>query len=248
MGLPTARALAIGASCALGMFTYSAVSYLKFGSFVNLPLKNHVQYNPDRLARTGGKNFYLSNLACNFEGYIWGPNFKFRQKFPYVFMTGPDQLDYPDARMDMIEGIVGLPYAMSGLFFLAVGGSVLALVRARRLGWALAVVWGAAIPLCLALFTAVAISQRYTGDFCPLLIVAAALGLAAFEVTSLGAFMRSAIWMLTVWSILATLALTLELQGEGLWGVPAETQAHFQRLRSSADHFLDFDRTDGPFP
>ncbi|MGD1031911.1 MAG: hypothetical protein ABSA05_12315 [Opitutaceae bacterium] len=236
---PAVRALAIGASCAIGLFSYSLVSYAKFGTFFSLPLKYHVQYTPERLARFGGKNFALGNLACNLDGYVWGPNFMFQPKFPYFYAKGPNQAEYPGAKIDIIENIVGLPYAMPGLFFLALGGSALAVVRARRLGWALAVAWGAAIPLCMALFTAVAMSHRYTGDFCPFLIVAAALGLAACEEVKLRAIVRMALAILTLWSILATLALTFEYQGEAVWGVPDEARARFQRMRSGMDHLLN---------
>jgi hypothetical protein len=235
---PTVRALAIGACCAVGLFSYSLVNYLKFGSFVTLPLKYHVQYNPERLARFGGKNFALSNLACNLDGYVLGANFKFEPTFPYFYGNGPDQHDYPGAKIDIIESIVGLPYAMPGLFFLALGGSALAAARARKLRWALAVAWGAAIPLSLALFTAVAMSQRYTGDFCPFLMVAAALGLAACEDSKVGAVFRIIIGILTLWSILASLALTFEYQGERVWGVPDEARARFQRVRAGMDHLL----------
>jgi hypothetical protein len=235
---PTVRALAIGASCAVGLFSYSLVNYLKFGTFVRLPLKYHVQYTPERLARFGGKNFALSNLACNLNGYVWGPNFKLLPKFPYFYGTGPNQANYPGAKIDIIESIVGLPYAMPGLFFIALGGSALAAFRARRLGWALAVTWAAAIPISVALFTAVAMSQRYTGDMCPFLIVAAALGLAACEDVKVGGGVRIAIGILTLWSILATLALTFEYQGERVWGVPDEAHARFQRVRAGMDHLL----------
>jgi len=241
----TVQALAIGASCVAGMASYSVIGYLKYGTWDSLPLKYHVQYNPARLARIGGKNFHLSNLACNVDGYLWGPHFKVRPQFPFFYATSPDINDYPEARMDLIEGIVGLPYAMSGLFFLAVGGSVLAVIGRSRLGWALACAWGAVIPLCVALFTAVAMSQRYTGDLCPFLIVAAAIGLAARENARTGIVARTAIWTLTLWSILATLALTLQYQGEGVWGVPDDAHARYQHLRSGVDRLLNL-HPDGP--
>jgi hypothetical protein len=156
----------------------------------------------------------------------------------------PDHFDYPKSKMDWIEITLGLPYAMSGLFFLAIGGSALVVLRARSLGWALAVAWGAVIPLCVALFTAVVISQRYTGDFCPFLVVATALGLAAFEGIRLGAAARTVIWMLTLWSILATLALTFD-QRDSVFGVPDQAHARYQRLRSRMDDLLNL-HTDAP--
>jgi hypothetical protein len=242
----TVRALAIGAACAVGMFSYCLVSYLKFGSFISLPLKDHVQYNPERLARTGGSNFCPSNFAFNVDGYIWTPNIRFWPSFPYMFAAQPNPLDHPEAKMDMVENLLGMPYAMSGLFFLGIGGSVLAMVRRRGLGWVLASVWSAAVPLCMALFTAVAVSQRYTGDFCPLLVVAAAIGLAVYEERRPGAAARTAIVMLTFWSILATLALTFDF-GDAVWGVPPEAHARYQRLRSNMNHLLNF-HSDAPRP
>ena len=232
------RVMAIGAVCAAGMASCTVMSYLKFGTFDVMPLKYNVQYTQARLAAFEGKNFHLSNMACNLNGYLWGANFKVWPTFPYFFAMEPGQLDYPESKMDWIETVLGLPYAMPGLFFLAIGGSVLVAYRARRLVWALVTAWGAVFPLCLALLTAVVISQRYTGDFCPFLIVVVALGLAAFEEIRLGAAARTVIWMLTLWSILATLALTFDYR-DSVFGVPDEAHARYQRLRSEMDHLLN---------
>ena len=235
---PVFRVMAIGAMCVVGMASYNVISYLKFGTLDVMPLKYNVQFTPARLAVFEGKTFHLSNLACTLNGYLWGPNFKVWPTFPYFFAMAPDRFSYPNSKMDWIEIVLGMPYAMSGLFFLAIGGSVLVGLRAKHLRWALVVAWGAVVPLCLALFTAVAISQRYTGDFCPFLIVASAFGLAAFEEMRLGATARTVIWMLTLWSILATLALTFDFR-DGVFGIPDEAHARYQRLRSGADHLLN---------
>ena len=94
--------------------------------------------------------------------------------------------------------------------------------------------------MALALFTAVAISHRYTGDFCPPLVLAAAFGAVAFDL--LPASLRRLAWtligLLTVASVLVTLALALHYQGEGVWGVPDEFKARYQLLRQAFDSAL----------
>ena len=91
--------------------------------------------------------------------------------------------------------------------------------------------------MSLALFAAVATAQRYTGDFCPLLITAAALGLAG--VCSLRRAARAIALLLaglaTAAAVAVTWALTLHYQGDTLWGVPEETRANYRELRRVVD-------------
>ena len=234
------RSILAGSFCCLGVLSFNFVTYLKFGSFESLPLRYNVQFSAERLARFDGKNFHLSNIGVNTDGYVFGTHFVFRRSFPYFYALAPRMADHPGARIDAIENTVAIPFAMPGLLVMAVAGSALAFVRAPRLRSSLAVTWAAVVPLCLALFTAVAMSHRYTADFCPFLIVASSLGLAAFD-RAVPAILRAAVWLLTLWSVFATLALTFEYQGEVVWGVPPETTAHFQRLRASFDSFFDHD-------
>jgi hypothetical protein len=133
---------------------------------------------------------------------------------------------------------------MPGLVVLAVAGGLFALVRwpaARRPLGVLAV---AALPMTAALFMAVAISQRYTADFCPALLIAAAFGLASAELLPRPLLrpLRLGLAALTFVSILITAAITLHYQGEGVWGVPQEITDRYQALRKTVDTALGFNR------
>ena len=89
---------------------------------------------------------------------------------------------------------------------------------------------------------AVAISQRYTADFLPALLIAAAFGLASagFLSSGLQRAARVLFAVLALCSILITAATTLHYQGEGVWGVPDDVKARYQTMRQSADAFFRF--------
>src|SRR5206468_4208861 len=93
-----------------------------------------------------------------------------------------------------------LPYAMPAVFSLALLGGAFALARWPRAREPLAIVGFATVPMAAALFMAVAVSQRYTADFCPALLVAAAFGLTALE-------LLQPRWRRTARALAATLAL-----------------------------------------
>src|SRR5690606_31122310 len=134
--------------------------------FDGAPLKFHVQYTPERLARIEGKNFHLSNFIYDSTTYLGQTNFVLRETFPYVYITGRDPANFAGTKMDLAEPTLALPYAMPALVFLALVGGVVACVRWPSLRLPGAVVLVAAAPMTLALFTAVAVSHRYTADFC----------------------------------------------------------------------------------
>lgn len=238
------RPIAIGLLSVSGVLSFNGLSYLKFQSFDGAPLKYHVQYHPARLAHIDGKNFHTANFRYNFDGYAWRPSFLFRPTFPYVFIQGRNPHDYPHAKIDLAEPTLALPYAMPGLVVLAVAGGLFALVRwpaARRPLGVLAV---AALPMTAALFMAVALSQRYTADFCPALLIAAAFGLASAKLLPrpLHRPLRLGLAALTLVSIFITAAITLHYQGEGVWGVPQDVTDQYQALRKTVDTVLGFHR------
>ena len=91
--------------------------------------------------------------------------------------------------------------------------------------------------MSLAIFAAVATAQRYTGDFCPLLVTASALGLAGISALRPAARVIALILagLATTAAVAVTWALTLHYQGDTLWGVPEETRAHYRELRQAVD-------------
>lgn len=234
------RPVRIGLLSVLGVLSFNGLSYLKFRSFEGAPLKYHVQYHPERLAHIQSKNFHASNFRYNFDSYVWRPNFRLLPTFPYFFIEGRNPNEYRGTRIDLAEPTLGLPYTMPVIVFFTVIGGTVALVRwppARR---PLALLGCAVLPMALALFTAVAVSQRYTVDFGPALFAAAAFGLAAASSLPRGARVafRTTAVILALGAFIVTAATTLSYQGDGVWGVPDEVKARYQSWRQSADHFF----------
>ena len=234
------RHVGIGLLSVLGVLSFNGQSYLKFKSFDGAPLKYHVQYDAGRLAKIDGKNFHLSNLHRNLDVYFLRPFWQLKPAFPFLYSRKVPKQNYPGSKIDVSEAILGLPYAMPVLFALAVLGLTATFWRHPPLRPALLSLGLAAVPLTLALLTAVATSHRYTADFCPFLLGAAACGiLTVDELPRRGrALVLALLGFLTVAACLVTLILTLRYQGEMVWGVPDYIRQDYQQLRLGVDHLL----------
>jgi hypothetical protein len=134
--------------------------------------------------------------------------------------------------------MAGVPYAMPALFALALLGFIGAVLPGSTLRLPLSILTIAAIPMALALFAAIAVSHRYTADFLGFFVATAAFGLTwiDFGTSPWRTVARVAIGLLATAGIIITLALTLNFQGTGVWGVPKETLEHYQRLRDRVEH------------
>lgn len=225
---------------ALAVLSFSGVSYLKFGTFDGSPLRYSVQYTPERVARFQGKNFHLANLRHNVDAYFLRPDYHFERHFPY-FAFGGSARAYPESVIDLAEPTVPFPYAMPGLTALAVVGGLWALLFAPAARRPLAVLALGALPMALALFTAIVTSHRYTADFCPWLIASATFGLAVAdaEAPRWRRGFLAGYSLLALASILASLALALRFQGEMVWGVPDEMKQNYQHLRQRMEGLFD---------
>jgi len=230
------RAVLLPLTCVIGVLSFNALSYLKFRSLSGAPLHLHVQYPPDRLARIEGGNFHAANFPYVFSTYTWQPNFTLRPTFPWFYITGEDPQEDPAARIDLAEPTLALPYAMPALTLLATLVVGIACWRRPSLRLPAVVVGVSIIPMGAAMVMAVAVSHRYTTDFCPWIITLAALGLAGLP-SSL-AWKRPLLVLtipLTVLSIMITLAITIHYQGALVWGVPPDVSERYRALRISVD-------------
>jgi hypothetical protein len=239
---PIRRHLAIAALSAAGLASFNGLSYLKFRTFDGAPLRLNLQYDARRLARIDGKNFHVANVPFHFYTYVLRPNLDFQPGFPWLTFGGdpkPKPL-FPGAKIDYGERILALPYAMPALFTLATAGGALAWIVARTARQPVAAVALAIVPMALAMFAAIANAHRYTADFCPWLVTAAAFGFAALESAAgrgraLGSVVLAAT---TLWAIALTAALTLHYQGNVVWGEPDDVKQNYQRLRERVDAFV----------
>lgn len=232
------RQVLVAALCGAGVFTFNVTSYLKFRTFEGCPLRYNVQYNAERLARIDGRQFHLVNVPIGLDYYLVRPNFRLEPGFPYFLigsLTPPRP--WPDTKLDYQDNTLGLPYAMPGLVWLAAIGGVVTFVRFPSLRLPLAACWGAGLPMALAMFAAIAITHRYTADFCPFLLVASAWGVVGLDALSRPwrALVRSVSIFTTFVAILITAAITLHHQGQEVWGVPDEVRAKYADLRRGID-------------
>jgi hypothetical protein len=234
------RLTAIGALTVLGVLSFNALSYLKFRSFDGAPLRYHVQYGPERLANIEGRNFHATNVPYGLAGYLWRPNAELRPTFPYLFIRGNDPLDFPGSRIDLPENTLALPWAMPTLALLSALAFGVMWLRWPGATAPLAVLAGGLTPMAAALLAAVAQSHRYTADFVPFLMAAAAFGLTATDTLSAGArrWWLAVTTVLTPAAIAITLAITLHYQGEGVWGVSDDIKERYLAMRRWSDQVL----------
>ena len=234
------RHIGIGATSVAGVLSFNAVSYLKFGTFEGCPLRYNVHYTAEKLAVVEGRNFHLSNLRFNSDAYLLRPSLSLSRHFPYIYREFADRRLYPESRMVYRDQTLAMPWAMPGLFALAVAGSALAAAILPAARTPLIVLWAAAIPFTLAMLTAIAVTQRYTADFSPFLIAVAAFGIAGIE--TLRPRLRAMTGMIAaspcILGILITAALAVHHQREIVWGVPEEARCEYERFRREVDAFL----------
>jgi hypothetical protein len=236
--------IGIGMLAALCIFSFNGLSYLKFKSFEGAPLKYHVGYQDGRHAAIAGKNFHLSNFRFNFDAYMWRPDFSIEAKFPFVFIRSPQDIVYPGVRIDLFEPTLPMPYSMPALILLSLIAGTFTLAVWPEARSALGVIGVAGSVMAFALFTAVAVSHRYTGDFCPPLILSGAFALHSLERLPVPWRRATMIFtaILAVLGIVITIAITLHYQGAVVWGIPNEVKARYESLRTSVDHLLGLAR------
>jgi hypothetical protein len=228
----------------LGVLSFNAVGYLKFGVFDGCPLRYHVQYMevPARLARIGNKQFYLENVPFNQDAYLTGRHFLVDRAFPWFHGMNPtdDGNRYSTAHMDIAENTVAMPFSMPAPFWLGTLGIVFCLLAGGALRETAGLLALAVVPVTAALLAAVAVSQRYTGDFVPFLVLASALGLAAVcsWTRRLRPLVALLVFALVLLSAGITAALALNYQGKEVWGVDQAVRDRYVRMQQKADQLL----------
>ncbi|MBI5691110.1 MAG: hypothetical protein HZC55_13560 [Verrucomicrobia bacterium] len=235
------RPLLLAVACTVAVLTFNGLSYLKFRTFDGAPLHLSRPYDAARLAKIEGKSFHLSNLPFNSYTYLVRPNFRIEARFPWLYLgRGIPGYYFPAAKTDLADETLAFPYAMPGFFVLATLAAAWACVRHPSVRTPVAVAWLGVAPMTLALFTAVATAERYTADFVPFFICAAAFGLVALESAAprWRTAGRLALGAATLWACLLSVAMALHYQRDSVWGVPEEVRQDYQNLRRRIDTFF----------
>lgn len=230
------RPFAIAVLAGAGVASFNGLSYLKFHTIDGCPLRLNVQYDAKRLSKIDSKQLHFSNLRYGLDTYFFNIRATVLPQFPWLYLPpkAPPK-EYPGAKIDLADHTLAFPAGMTGLFALATIGCAWTAWRRPEARLTVAVLWGAFLPLTIAMCAAIATAERYTGDFVPFFICAGAMGLTDQGWRKLP---RLLLILATVWSCLLTLTVTLHYQGAMVWGVPDGLQESYEHLRRQIDGFF----------
>ena len=157
-----------------------ALNHLKFKSYGAVPLQYHVQLsnNPERLARTVGNILQPSNVSFILYHYFSPLSVSLTSDPPWFAMGQYDWhlSQFPRAKLDNLEPVVSLPDTSSALMILSLIGVMAAFAKDSAYAKFRLTLLASLLGGALILFVA-ALSHRYTHEFYPFLVIAAAIGL-----------------------------------------------------------------------
>jgi len=221
--------LAISFICIISL---NILSYAKFEDFKILPLKYHLQYSPERLSHFENKLFNVNNIKFNFTTYFLKNKLNITCKFPFIYLAAPKYNDILyGAKMDVIETTEPLYNSMPILFTTSIIGLIYYLLFFKKLRFfVLAIIFGA-LPLFLSLLTASSVSNRYTVDYLPTMIISSILGLICIsKYISNIRYMKSALILFSVIIIIINMNITLNYQRAVVWGVDNKYRIEYNTL------------------
>ena len=234
--------LALGAAAALPIALYGWMNVSKFGTWFSVPydhqLLNRVQENrPEVLARNGDTLVHAYGIPVALSQYLRPDAVGFRGGFPWLQFPDWKPSIPGDLLYDWLDRTSSLPAAMPLLTLLFLVGMG-AVIGARRRGShstlaALRVPLLAATAAVVPTLAFIFLTQRYTGDFVPLLVLGALAGFFALagwaaRRRGVGRVTVGAIALLlaalAVWSVLANYGMARDWQRDKLppdWGAYA---------------------------
>ncbi len=219
----------LAAAVAVPLAIYAAVNVAKFGTLFSVPYDHQAANDvvPGRratLAANGGTLVNVSALPTNLLQYLRPDAFRLDASWPWVRLPTWRPTVIGDLRYDMLDFTSSVTAAMPVFLVLAVGGLV-TMIRARaRAG--LATLASLDLPVLGAACAAVPslvfvyITQRYTADFLPLLVLPAFAAFHAFVgwARSPGAkrglvvVTSVVLGVLAVWSCVANVSIARDYQ------------------------------------
>ncbi len=165
--------------------TYATVNIAKFGSPFRLPIDSQIYISASRPARVaaleanGGSLFGAEFLPTNLIHYLRPDGFDLTRLFPFFVPPRRPPTIIGDVVFDGIEPAASITATMPVLFVLAVLGAIV-VWRRQPVAPGAADVRALVIGGVVATFAGLSIAwntQRYQGDFLPLLVVCGLVGL-----------------------------------------------------------------------
>lgn len=235
---PGRHALIATIIVAITLSTYFGVNYAKFRTFDAVPLRYYDFYAqfPKRLKATEGKQIHLKNIPTGLATYFGVHGVRLKNNFPWFYMEEEATFIGSPAN-DLIEEFSTVPISMPALTLLAlIGATALALgsnqiLRHARLP-AVTLFMGGGIMLAT-----VCITERYLHDLYPVLVIAAAAGVARIESSRRHVTLTGVLAMLSVISVALNCSFSLVNQRENLGAPPAKV-AEYEHLQESINRIL----------
>jgi hypothetical protein len=217
------------AACLAPVALYALVNEAKFGTLFSIPF-DHQAVNaivPQRaavLAANGGTLQNVRALPTNLLQYLRPDAVQLDAAWPWVRLPSWRPSVIGDVRYDLLDHTSSVTAAMPLFVVLGLGGLV-AMVRAgarTTVATARSVTLPFVGALCAAVpsLTIVYIAERYTGDFLPLLVLPALVGLHAFVRWSRSSSARRglvvgasiALGVLALWGCVANVGIARDYQ------------------------------------
>lgn len=231
--------IALGAAAVVPVALYAWMNTTKFGTWFSVPydhqMLNRLQENrPEVLARNGDTLLHAYGIPVALYQYLRPDAVGFRSEFPWLQFPDWKPSVPGDLLYDWLDRTSSLPAAMPLLTVLALAGIVAVVVARRRAERstlaALRVPLLAATVAVVPTLAFIFLTQRYTGDFVPLLVLGASAGFFTFAgwaarqrgarrvVVGLAA---TVLVVLAAWSVLANYGMARDWQRDKLpddWG------------------------------
>jgi hypothetical protein len=219
----------LAAAVAVPLAIYALVNVAKFGTLFSVPYDHQAANDvvPGRratLSANGGTLVNVSALPTNLFQYLRPDAFRLDASWPWVRLPTWRPTVIGDLRYDMLDFTSSVSAAMPVFLVLAVGGFV-TMIRARaRAG--LATLGSLDLPVLGAACAAVPslvfvyITERYTADFLPLLVLPAFAALHVFvgwarspnAKRGLVVVIAAGLGVLAVWSCVANVSIARDYQ------------------------------------
>lgn len=218
--LPILHAAVLALSVVLISGVFMMINMAKFGSyFEQVPIRYHVQYSPQRLARLNGTLMHPELLAFNAANYFDPRHIRLLHRFPYFGLI--QDVEKSSHNLDFVEPYAAFPVAMPALVALSLAGTAAMFYGFGSKNRGYLLILGSALLAGLTLFIFAAISYRYQHDWYPYFFLGSLLGASFLARTPPGWARPTAIAGVIaggVWSICATIGFIIDLQHSALFG------------------------------